>query len=290
VAESEGGALRLEIAGAVRESLGELALLRNRLQLAEHEWRTAQALERDVAQRVEAGELARTDLLLARDETLNRQALYLGALAELENGEQRYRALTGMDRVPPTPKEPLSTARVITQEHPRLAEVQAAVDRARAEVESVRQDRLGNPELTLGTRHEKEQDGEPYSNTLGVSVRVPLGSRAHAAPRVAQAELALAEAQAARDAVRRELETRLQQAQNTLRTTRAAVALAQRQHELAQENLRLARKAFALGETDLVGLLRVQSLAFAAERNLQQRGLQLELDIARYNQAIGVIP
>jgi outer membrane protein TolC len=107
---------------------------------------------------------------------------------------------------------------------------------------------------------------------------------------VAQAELALAEAQAARDAVRRELETRLQQAQNTLRTTRAAVALAQRQHELAQENLRLARKAFALGETDLVGLLRVQSLAFAAERNLQQRGLQLELDIARYNQAIGVIP
>jgi outer membrane protein, heavy metal efflux system len=82
----------------------------------------------------------------------------------------------------------------------------------------------------------------------------------------------------------------LEQAANRLETTRAALELAVQQSELAQENLRLGRKAFELGETDLVGLLRVQGLAFVAQRNREQRSLELNLNVARYNQAAGELP
>jgi len=54
--------------------------------------------------------------------------------------------------------------------------------------------------------------------------------------------------------------------------------------------MRLAQKAFDLGETDLVHLMRVQALAYEAERALASRKIQLQWDIARYNQAVGVLP
>jgi cobalt-zinc-cadmium efflux system outer membrane protein len=45
-----------------------------------------------------------------------------------------------------------------------------------------------------------------------------------------------------------------------------------------------------LGESDLVSLLRVQAMAREAEQTLRSRQTQLQWDIARYNQAVGVLP
>ena len=72
--------------------------------------------------------------------------------------------------------------------------------------------------------------------------------------------------------------------------TEAALQIAEEQNRLAQENLRLARVAFSVGETDLVGLLRVQTLAFAAQRSAQELRILRQRGIARYNQAVGVLP
>ena len=49
-------------------------------------------------------------------------------------------------------------------------------------------------------------------------------------------------------------------------------------------------EAFKLGETDLVSLLRVQAQANEIERAFTSRQIQLQWDIARYNQAVGVLP
>jgi cobalt-zinc-cadmium efflux system outer membrane protein len=289
VAASEQ-ALRLAIAGTVREALWQIALLRNRATLAHREWQTARQLEQDVARRVRLGDLPESDLVLAQQETLTRQDDYRSAAADLRQQFDRYRSLTGLDSIPADYKETESRQTGIGNRHPALAETMAQVDALQARLGQARHERRGNPTLTLGTRHERALSGEDYESSVGVIVRVPLGLSSQSAPGLATAGLELARAQQQRDELKRQLGIGLQQATQTLQTTRAALQLAQRQNRLAGRNLELARKSFALGESDLFTLLRIQTQAFNAEQNLQRREIELQFDIASYNQALGVLP
>lgn len=72
--------------------------------------------------------------------------------------------------------------------------------------------------------------------------------------------------------------------------SRAELTIASLQFQIAKESIRLAQKAFKLGEFDLVSLLRVQAQTSEAERNFTSRQIQLQWDTARYNQAVGVLP
>lgn len=283
-------ALRLEVAGQVRERLWDVALLENDLALAEQQWRAAQALEQDVRKRMAAGELARVDLLLVQDETLRRQAQYLRAHTELKHALHRYEALTGIEALPAVRNEAPSTQTAVTGDHPLLADGQSRVAQAVAETQLAREERRGNPLLTLGARREQSTLRSAGSDSVGIALTLPLHSAAHAGPRLAASMVAQSEAQSVRDALKRELDLALDEAEHALALARAGFDLAVEQNRLAQESLRLMKKAFAIGEIDLVALLRVQTLAFAAERAEQQLGLQLQRDIARYNQAAGEIP
>lgn len=283
-------ALRLHVAGQVREAVWQVALMHNNVALAEQEWKTAQALEQDVAKRVRLGELAKTDLLLARDEALRKQSAYLQAVAEWRHSQDQYRALTGLDRLPRKRGETRSPRTTIVPEHPLLAEAQANVAEAQAQLDAARQASGGNPELTIGGRRERGFVAENYISSIGVSVRVPFGTAAHTGPRISRAARAYADALAERDRLQRRLRIGLHEAEHTLSATEESLKIAEEQNALAQENLRLARVAFSVGETDLVGLLRVQTLAFAAQRSEQELRIMRQRAIARYNQAVGVLP
>jgi outer membrane protein TolC len=87
-----------------------------------------------------------------------------------------------------------------------------------------------------------------------------------------------------------ELEAAMHEAEHNLSVSRAELTIAAKQHAIAKESLTLAQKAFQLGETDLVSLLRVQAQTFEAERAFTTRQIQVQWDIARYNQTVGVLP
>jgi outer membrane protein TolC len=107
---------------------------------------------------------------------------------------------------------------------------------------------------------------------------------------LATAELALGEALSRHGQQLMELQAALHEAEHSLEVTRQELTIYEAQNRLAQENLRLAKKAFDLGESDLVSLLRVQALARETEVALASRRIQLNWDVARYNQAVGVLP
>src|SRR5690606_23626864 len=86
-------ALRLEAAGEVREALWAVALERNEVALSRRQWQIARDLQADVTRRVELGELARTDQLLARQETLAQRDLYETAVRTERDAETDYRLL-----------------------------------------------------------------------------------------------------------------------------------------------------------------------------------------------------
>lgn len=289
-ASASGSALALAVAGLVREALWDVALRENQAAIASRERDTAAQLEGDVGKRVRLGDLARADLILAQQETLARRAAELRARGEHANARHRYAALTGLEILPDTYREQPARARTVGDHHPLLAEASAAVARALAERNQVRGERYASPTLTVGTRHEREASEADYANGFGAILTVPLGLASQRAPALARAELSLAEAQGSREALRRRLALAAEEAARDLETVRAELAVAERQHALAQENLGLARRSFALGESDLVSLMRIQALAFGAERGFRQKGLELGLAIARLNQAMGVVP
>jgi cobalt-zinc-cadmium efflux system outer membrane protein len=287
---ASGSALRLAVAGQVRNLLWTLRINRNQAHYTHRAWLTARDLQQDVARRAKAGELAHLDLVLARQEALDRKDAFQQAEAMLRRNYHRYRILTGLDRIPAEFREAQAAARQVDGRHPALADAMAAVAADEAVYRRVRSDRRENPTLTLGTRHERPDAAAGFENTLGITLRIPLGLPSQSAPGIAASATALAESRTAMDLLKRQLDTELQAARDELAATRTALETARNRADLARENLALIRRSFDLGESNLFHLLQVQARAFEAELKLHRKTIELRADIARYNQAIGIIP
>ncbi len=282
--------LLLNVAGQVRDAVWDVAMNRNNVELADQRFKTAQALQADVEKRWQAGELAKTDVMLAKNESLQAQTVLLRAEAELKHAEHRYWILTGLKEIPAQAEEPLASRTGLDDAHPLLAEMNARVAMASGERELVRVEKRENPQFLVSARNERGAFDNAFNNSVGFAIRVPLDAAVRSAPMLAGAEMGLAQAMGDRDQLRLGLETALHEAEHNLEVIRSELRIVESQHSLAQENLRLARKAFSLGESDLVSLLRVQAMAQEAERALRIRETQLQWNIARYNQAVGVTP
>lgn len=282
--------LKLLIAGQVRDAVWALELNHSAAALAEARLRTAQSLQADVEKRWKAGELAKTDTLLVQNETLQAQTQWLRAVAELNHAEHRYWMLTGLKQRPQAAGETRTAQAGINDSHPLLAEESARVELARSERNLVQTERRENPQLAFNTRHERGAFDTEFNNSIGVSLRIPLDAEVRAAPMLASAEMALGEAMSRHAQQKINLQALLHEAEHNLETTLAELGVIESQQSLTQENLRLAKKSFDMGESDLVSLLRVQALARETEVALGSRRIQLQWDIARYNQAVGVLP
>lgn len=289
-ADALAGAKQLEVAGEVRERLWGSALARSAQREAQLAYDSAKVLERDIARRVEAGELPRSDLLLAQKETLGREDDLRQATNRAQQAEQHFKRYTGLDEVPPAESEIPVNSPDLPEQHPTLLLASADADRARALRNRVASERRAGPNLWVGGKSTRDVSGADYDSAIGLEVTIPFGTKAHAAPALAGAEAALTEVLANQDRTRRELQEALATA--TLEHQRAEEALerAARSQSLADESLRLSRRAFELGETDLVRLLQARSDALAAHHDLEARRLEVGQAVARLNQILGVIP
>lgn len=289
-ADAMGAAKRLDIAAEVRERLWGVALARSGRDEAQLALDSAQQLEQDVARRVEAGELPRSDLLLAQKETVSRRDALQQAANRVQQAERLFQTYTGLDTVPPIQPEAASASSALPADHPRLVLAAAAVEKARAHRDRVAGERRAGPNLWLGGKQTRSTSDADYESSVGIEVSIPLGSKAQAAPALAEAATAYTQAQVEQQRTRLALQEGLDRATLELERTRQSLDRAREQLALADESLGLARRAFELGETDLVRLLQVRSDAIAAHQALEARRLELGQATARFNQALGVLP
>ncbi|MGD8936481.1 MAG: TolC family protein [Thiogranum sp.] len=281
---------RWQVAGEIRELLWSLRIAETELALADAAVARARDIEIDVDKRYGAGELARTDLILAQKETLARRTERVAAAAQQARLLQQYRAWTGLTDPPADIDEQLSSDDAIGEGHPALEAARYATSLAQARRDQARRERRANPVLTLGGKSERAESGLSYDTAMTFEITLPLGTSAQAGVITAQAERDLAQANAELAGRQRELETELIRTRAEHREAVGGLELAQQQYQLAEEGLRLTRRAFELGESDLFTLLQAHTQALAAEQNLSLRRLELGRAIARYNQALGVIP
>jgi cell division protein FtsL len=289
--ERFAGALRHEVAGLVRDSLWNLRLVENRYELAKQIHEVSQRLVAVVQRRVELGDLARADLLLAESDELEKKTALVQAEAEVMHARKNYQNLTRLRKAPRNFDEHLSPRKSFDEKHPAVAAANALVERAQAEVEFTRVSKQGTqPSIMIGTNHARTNRNEPFNNGSNLVLQVPIGGETWNAPFVAQANVLLTERIAQREALWRQLEKALHEAVHNLEVDRAALAIAERRKAIAETQLRMSLLAFETGEIALIDYLKIQAGAQSAIRDAAQRAILVQKDTAIYNQVVGISP
>lgn len=283
--------LRWQLAGEVRQRLADLQQAEQALQLEQEASTVAQEV-RDVTQRLlDAGAVAQLDLLQAEGLLLTQRKQLLDAEAALVDAEREYAVLTGLTQRPAEPhRETLSMLDEVPDAHPWLRYLQGEVAVAAGNVRQNEISNKGSPQLTLGTRRERGNAATPFTDTVAISLSVPLGGKSYVNAQTSAARLQQADAEVQLHAARRELQRAMHEAEHALYVTQQALPLARQQAELGEQRSAMARAAFAAGELSLLQVLPAVQEALAARRALLQLELQEQRQITEYNQFVGVLP
>lgn len=287
--QAQRRALRLQIAGELREVWWAIAAARQARELAQRRLSSARALEREVVRRHKVGDLARIDVNLAQNERMAAEAEAIDADAALARAEQDWHTLTGAPPPVTLAAEAESTADN-DPDHPRLAALGATMRLTQTRLRVAAESRRDPPELALRVVRERSDAHDPYGYSLGVKFTLPLGADARERRDRATARAGLLQAEAELAHARLSLAQETARARLELQAAEAQLALARERQALLTDNLSLAEKAFALGETDLATLLRVRAMALETEAILARALIARDASRSRLLQALGVPP
>jgi cobalt-zinc-cadmium efflux system outer membrane protein len=289
--ENEGDiqATRLAVAGELRKALWTLVMARSEAEVAAERLKTALGLEADVGRRLKVGEIARSDLLLSQQETARARAAAADAQLGVVRSLQRYRVLTGTDRLPDNPQEPVAVGANRAVD-PRVAASQAVIERARAALKLAQESRREAPSVGVLYRRDRDVSGATPRDSIGFAISIPLAVAVRNAPLMASANTVLIEAEARHRRLVAEVEAEVLEAEAQLESAGLGAALAVEREQAAAERLTLMRRSFELGETSLVELLRTQSQTTESRIEGVRSRSRLAAAQANLNQARGITP
>jgi cobalt-zinc-cadmium efflux system outer membrane protein len=279
---------RLALAGEVRERLWAVAAARETLAEAQDHQQHLEDIAEEVLRRVKAGDLARTDGMLAQQEVLAAQGAVATAQVKLQEALGRYRVLTGQADIPTLGAEPIATT--MPEPHPRLVAARTALQRSQASFQVVNSTRSDPPTVGLSMRREQNNFAGPTSRSVGIAVQIPIGTGTRNRPLETaartQIETATAEAAQAEVMLKADVDLARQQLEAASQALQAASARA----SLTRQHTGLIEKAFNAGERGLAELLRSQALSHEADVAERQQKIAVGLAHARLNQALGILP
>jgi cobalt-zinc-cadmium efflux system outer membrane protein len=284
-------AQRWRLAGEVREAYWQARLAATEQELAQRKVDEAVALAADVRRRLNAGDLARTDLNQARGAEQLARAALADTRARAYRAAQAFAVLTGLQSLPAvTESESVAAALPELDAHPQLAAAAGTVAAARARLGQATVATRDPPEIEFGVRRERGTSGEPYANSIAIGIKVPFATDARNRPRITAANAELIEADAASMLERQKLATDIATATVELEQAREIASLAEERFRLAADTQALFARAFALGELDLPARLRAENERFDAELALTRARIEAGRAVSRLNQARGLLP
>jgi len=293
LAQAAVDAGRLHYAGLVREAAWAMAAQRAEVGLADAQVRYLQGIADDVQRRVQAGDLAHADALAAHAETLAANALLLAARQRLATSQSQWTLLTGLQLAPdvaPSAAASLQSPSFLVESHPDARLARLALERARKQLDVVTTSRRDPPELLLRLRQDVPGRGESAQHSIGIGVRIPLGTEGRNQPLAAAAlsEIDVSETRAQRTHER--LAAEAAQAQAAVRASEQQLQAERQRAALLRERAGLIDRSFKAGETPLPELLRAVSAAAQADAGLARQHTALGLAQARLEQALGNLP
>lgn len=286
VAEASLAAAKLRLAGEVREAAWTVVARDAESSVAARHAQSLEALADDVERRVKAGDLARVDTLAARAELLAAEAAAGEARLRLATARAQWKQITGMDSV----ANPAESVRPAAASHPEAALAALSAQGARSRYEVVRASRMDAPELALRYRRETPGGGLPVDNSVGVAIRIPLGTADRNLPREKAALVELETAKAEEQLHQRKLESEASIAALGVRLAEEQARAEEMRAGLLRERAALIDRSFRAGESALPELLRAAAAAAQAEAAAASQRAALGLARARLNQINGQLP
>ncbi len=306
--EQRAAQLKLELAGQVRQVYWNALAAQLDVDMAQARLGAASSLMADVKRRVDAGDLARVDLLQATALQAQASAELGRALSTLSTVGSEFMEVTGLpvtvlnanaytnasantnaNSKPVAERLPNDTNPNV-QAHPLVQSAQhaALLQGSRADLVAIQ--RRENPEVGLALINERAGFVAPNEKSLVLSTRIPLGSRAEHASRLLAARADETEAQETLKRVGTRIKAQATAAQANVEWFEKLQRNAQEQAELARQVYTLHQKSFALGETDFPTLLRFEQQAFEAERLAKKSTIEFSTKVSALLQALGLLP
>lgn len=301
--EERLGLRRLEVAGVLRNAWWNAQRAARDVSVARSRVETARDIGADMTRRVELGESAQTDALLAKNETLAAETELAQAEGALKVAQVNYMALTG--GAPPDGTLESLRPPIDIEDHPALRTPRAALVRARAQAGLVDATPIDNPEVGIFGRQEHNDQYatdrsldpmEPITNqrtdatTVGVRIRIPIPTEGRNEPRRAEALAEMDRATAEYERAKRMVLAEIKASREALAAAQRAAKLANSRLAVANDQFELSRKAFKLGELSAFDLYRVRQLQLDAQRMQANAAIGVGAAISRLNQAQGCAP
>jgi len=283
---------RLMVAGRVRESIAELERADLAAANARQSQQDASRLLDITRQLQQAGSAAEIDVLQAESLLLAAEKKILGADAMVVDAERTYQILTGGLDIRPaqTHREEQSGDDEISASHPLVQLLQADLQISEAAILNAEREAKGSPSLQFGVRRERGAFSQPYVDSVGVSVSIPLASRRVVNASTSDSRASRNEVEVALINQMRKLTQQLHEVEHQQYTLEQALPLSSRDRDLSQRQMQMAETAFINGEVDMSFVVRTLQQARSADYEFRQLQLQQQHLIPQYNQIIGVLP
>ena len=283
--------LRWEVAGRTRQVVADLQAAEALLQLQQQAIGSAEELHRLTEALFANGSVAQLDVMQSEALLLKQQGLLFEAEAAVVDAELNYTMVTGLIIRPASAYSETQSERTeITQEHPLLQFLQANIELADSQVEQVRRQATGSPQLGLGIRRERGTRQQDYIDALGVSLNIPVGRSRSAGAQISDARRQQADLLVIRKTTFLRLERDLHEAEHLIVLTSQQLEIAESQFNLSQQRSTMARNAYELGETDLLQAVLALQQAQEAEKEFRSLQFRLQKYIIDYNHTLGILP
>lgn len=279
--------IRLDASAQVREHVWQVMLSAAKVRHAETLQENAGNLLKNVQNRVEGGDLSRSEALLAQSHHLEMQSQLASAKMDLQQSLNQYQFLTGQQVLPDVIEETLPMVLEIDKDHPLLAELEQQIARQRSEMANARYDNARHPSVSLGVKRERDAHADPYNNSIGVGVSFALNDSRYQQPAIAQASRLLADLQIAQQQQKRQLEAALLAAKDKYKTLQQRQILLKEQYEVSQQYVSMQQRSFDMGGIDLTTFLRSQEVADKHRHQLLQLEIEIQQQISMINQIAG---
>jgi len=290
---------RLEVAGVLRDAWWNAQRAAREVSVARNRVATARDIGADMTRRVELGDAAQTDALLAKNETLAAETELAQSEGAVKVAQVTYMALTG--GAPPSGALESVRPAIDIEEHPSLRAPLAALARARAQAELVDATPIDNPEIGIFGRQEHNDqystdpsqqisDQRTDATTVGVRLRIAIPTAGRNEPRRAEALAEMDRATAEYERAKRVVLAEIKAARESLAAARRAATFANARLVVANDQFELSRKAFKLGELSAFDLYRVRQIQLDAQRMEANAEINVGVAISRLNQAQGYAP
>jgi cobalt-zinc-cadmium efflux system outer membrane protein len=293
---SRATAAQLRTAAAVRDAWWLWQRAKSEQALARERLNNAQRLAGDVARRVKAGDLAKSDIHQAEGAAATAEVGLAEADAALTAAIQRVRAITGalpadgaVDSPETVPAVPADFT-TLDSSHPAVVELFDRAEVARRVADLARVQTRNNPELVLATTRDRGGFDDAYQQTVTFGLRIPFGSESRNQAKVGQARAEVIETEGLLRLERERLAADLEATRSRLESARAQLTAAEKRARLARESRGFFDKSFRLGESDLPTRLRIEFEAAEAERQAGRARIDLAAAISALRQALGLLP